>query len=73
MYYVNSFIFIIEKVDITTKIADESGIYYITKEGAYLDPQNVFENLQDAKVYALKLLDKFFYKLTNEIVNMKEK
>jgi len=71
MYYVDKFVFVIEKVDIHTRIEDETGDYYITKDGAYLDPQDVFENEMDAKMYALKLLEEFFNKKNMEILNQK--
>lgn len=71
MYYVNKFVFVIEKVNIQTRIQDETGDYYITKEGAYLDPQDVFEKEMDAKMYAKKLLEEFFFKKMRQIINQK--
>jgi len=72
MWYVNSFIFTIEKVEVDTKLSDETGEYYITKDMAYLSVENVFDNLHDAKVHALKLLDEFYNRVNNQIINTKE-
>jgi len=71
MWYVDPFIFTIAKIEIINKIQDETGIYIIDGNGAYLEELNVFDTLPKAKQYALKILDKFFHKKSDEIINIK--
>jgi len=72
MWYVDPFIFTIAKIEIINKIQDETGIYIIDKNGAYLEEFDIFDTLSEAKQHALKILDEFFHKKSNVIVNTKE-
>ena len=71
LYYINPFVFIIEKVKVSMAVKEQTGIYYIDKTGAYLKEEDLFETLNEAKQYAFQKLDEFYYKKRMEISNSK--
>lgn len=62
LYYVNPFVFIIDKVFI--EFIDEEdanqNIYYIDHSGAYLLEEHLFRTLDGAKARAEEMLEKFY-------------
>lgn len=72
LFYINPFVFTIEKVEIQMGILEEvegeKKIFYIDDSGAYLAEENLFKDLEDAKEYALDLLDLFYQKRKLEII-----
>jgi len=71
LYYVDPFIFIIEQVFIDFSYKEDDTIFYISKEGAYLQESNLFETLVEARMDALKKLDKFYIEKQQEILYSK--
>ena len=59
LYYVNPFIFIIDKVliEFIDQEYSQENIYYIDHSGAYLLENHLFSNLTDAKNHAQEMLD----------------
>ena len=72
MYYVDPFVFVIIKLIEFNQIQDETGIYIVDSDGAYLEDIHVFDKLEDAKSHALKLLGEFFESKTNQILDTRE-
>jgi hypothetical protein len=70
LYYVNPFVYIIDKVLIEfLEDPDEHGYrYYVDHSGAYLQEENLFWNLDAAQNYALESLKKFYDKKYKEIL-----
>lgn len=62
LYYVNPFVFIIDKVLIEfVEEADVNfNIYYIDHSGAYLLQEHLFQTLDGAKARAYEMLEKFY-------------
>lgn len=70
LFYICPFTFIIEKVQIDFLSKEEDGIiYYIESTGAYLQEQDLTNNLEEAKHMALNRLNKFYTLKLNEITN----
>ena len=69
LYYVNPFIFIIDKVliEFIDQEYSQENIYYIDHSGAYLLECHLFNNLSDAKNHAQEMLDKFYIEHTKLI------
>lgn len=69
LYYVNPFVFIIDKVLIEFyEPKDENGnTYYVDHSGAYLLEESLFKDLTDAKNHAQAMLDKFYIEHTHMI------
>ena len=69
LYYVNPFIFIIDKVLIEfAEPEDANGnIFYIDHSGAYLLEESLFMTLDGAKARAQEMLDKFYIDHTHII------
>ena len=69
LYYVNPFIFIIDKVliEFIDQEYSQENIYYIDHSGAYLLERNLFETLEGAKNQAQEMLDKFYIDHTKMI------
>lgn len=70
LYYVNPFVFIIEKVQVEFAYKEEDGtLYYIDCTGAYLREEELFDNLKEAQKDALNRLDKFSCECRYRILN----
>lgn len=72
LYYVNPFVFTIEKVQISMGCYDHDGLYYIDHTGAYLKEADLHRSLEDAKTHAFNLLNKFHYKKQQELLYVKD-
>jgi len=71
LFYVNPFVFIIEKVKIEMGILEKGELFYIDDIGAYLREEDLFNNLKEAQKYALNQLDKFYTECRWHILNEK--
>lgn len=72
LYYVCPFVFIIEKVKISLAVKEEDNrIYYIDHSGAYLEENDLFDNLKEARMDALQKLRKFYEESKYRILNDK--
>lgn len=60
VYYVNPFIFNIDKVLISFPKEENGHQYYVETQGAILPEWDLFYELPDAKAHALQLLQKFY-------------
>lgn len=70
LYYVNPFVFIIDKVQVEFAYQeDDLTIYYIDSFGAYLLEDDLFKTLKEAQKDALKKLDKFILECRYHILN----
>ena len=69
LYYVNPFVFTIEKVLIQMVVKEEYGLFYIDDVGAYLKEEDLFEDLNEAKCDAFIKLRSFSNKKIIEIKN----
>lgn len=72
LFYVNPFVFTIEKVQVDFGVKDEINpniINYIDQTGAYLAEHDLFDNLTDAKFDALNKLNKFYVDVSADIFN----
>ena len=67
LYYVNPFIFIIERVKIEMSVREDGKLYYIDTVGAYLAENDLFTDLIEAKLSAHKRLDEFYASKDHEI------
>lgn len=67
LYYVNPFIFVIDKVQIEFTDYDNGQLFYIDAVGAYLAEHDLFERLEDAKGHAMTRLQDFYDRKQNEI------
>lgn len=69
LFYVNPFIFKIEKVIITFQVREDNGdIHWIDHSGAYLKEWDLVDNLESAKILAQHYLENFYFKKLNEII-----
>lgn len=69
LYWVDPFIFSIEKVFVDFPYKEEDGtIYYIEKSGAYLQEFDLFEDLNEARGEAIKRLNDFYGTKMEEIM-----
>lgn len=72
LYYVNPFVFVIEKVQIEYSYKEYDGtLYYIDETGAYLREEELFRTWGDAQKHALELLEKFICDCRYQILNVK--
>lgn len=63
LYYINPFVFTIEKVKIDFIHSFEDGtIGYVEQTGAYLAEEDLLDNLQEATNKAIAMLNKFYQK-----------
>lgn len=70
LYYVCPFIFTIDKVKVDYGLREDDGkIYYIESTGAYLREEDLFDNLNEAKINAKNKLDDFYVFVLHEIMN----
>jgi hypothetical protein len=71
LYYINPFVFIIEKVRIEFVEEDtETGLYfYVDWTGAYLSEFDLTRTLPDAKQLALDYLNRFYRQREHEILH----
>ena len=71
LYYVNPFVFIIDKVLIEFIEEDgEQGItYYVDHSGAYLAEHDLHETLSAAQQWALNRLNEFYVHKMHDIVH----
>jgi hypothetical protein len=69
LYYVNPFVYIIEKIRIEfVEEKDENGqTFYVDNSGAYLQEDNLFLTLDEAKLQAHKMLMEFTGNKAREI------
>lgn len=71
LYYINPFVYVIDKVLIEF-IDDENEfgqLFYVDHSGAYLQEDNLFYELSDAKGQAMLMLQSFYDKKQKEIWN----
>ena len=74
LYYVCPFIFTIDKIKVNIGVRENDGvIYYIDQIGAYLREEDLFEDLEEARQYAIGKLIKFYDEKYLEILNNKPK
>lgn len=73
LYYVNPFVFIIDKVliEFIDNDNDYGQLFYIDHSGAYLQEDNLSTTLSDAKGKAMLMLEAFYNKKQHEIWNAK--
>lgn len=69
LYYVNPFVFEIERVTVQIAVAEIDGIYYIDEVGAFLAERDLFEFKDDAKQQALAYLRDFALRTEHKIYN----
>jgi len=69
LYFVNPFVFTIDKVKIEMGVLEEGELFYIDNIGAYLKEEDLFVNLKDAQKYALENLNKFYNECRYYILN----
>ena len=69
LYYVNPFVFTIEKVMIQIPFVEFDKQYYIDNVGASLAEWDLFEDLPAAKGHAMMFLNKFIEKSQHQIWN----
>lgn len=67
LYYVNPYVFTIEKVLIEFVDDNIDETHYIDYAGAYLKEWDLFSRIEEAKGHALQLLEKFYGEKQNEI------
>lgn len=67
VYYVNPFVFTIEKTTIFGLQYLEGEEFFIDDRSAVLAKEDVHSNLDEARLHARKLLDKFYEKRIREI------
>lgn len=69
LYYVNPFVFNIEKVRVDNAFIGQDGfIYYWDNTGAIVEEKQLFKTVEGAKNQALRELEKF-YKLKKHEIN----
>lgn len=73
LYYVDPFIFTMEKLKMDMAVKENKNLYYIESKGAYLKEENLFRNLNDAKRDAFNKLNKFWNDKRQEIIRSNPK
>ena len=73
LYYVNPCVFYIDLVKVDMAIKEPDRIYYIDSTGAYLAEDDLFEDLDEAKAWAMQYLDKFYVQMKHNIKTNKPK
>jgi len=66
LWYVNPYVYELEHV--TIKIYDPNEHSWIDDDGAYLHEDDLFDNLEDAKVQCVKYLNEFYSLKIGEIL-----
>lgn len=67
LYYVNPFVYTIEKIMVCFLDTNNGHQYYVEHEGALLAEWDLFLDLTEAKNHAQALLDKFYLEHTKLI------
>jgi len=70
LYYVNPFVFTIEKIVVECAVTDEHNpklIYYIAEDNAYLAEHDLVETVEEAKRKAMLYLERFWETKLHEI------
>lgn len=73
LYYVNPFVFEIDKVKIEMALNENGELFYIDDVGAYLKEYDLFRNLEEAKIEALTRLNKFYREVQTKITKTSDK